>query len=78
MLAKLLAVGLVGRTMPVGNQHVDGLADQFAAGIAEQVFRLGIDLNDNAALIDGHDRVRDRFEKTRGQEGLCRTCRFRP
>src|SRR5689334_17109917 len=47
------------------NQHVDQLADQLAARVAEQLLRLSIHELDAPVLTDDHHRVRGRLEEAR-------------
>ena len=45
------------------HQQFDNLSKQFAAVVAEQALRLGIDLNNRAVLVDNDYRVGHRFQK---------------
>ena len=48
----------VARPDGVGDEQLDRLADEFAAGVAEQPLGLGVDEHDLAAGVDPDDRVR--------------------
>ena len=48
---------------PLWNQHLNFLAEQFLARVAEKLFSLGIHQNDIPFSIDNDDRVRRRLEQ---------------
>ena len=56
-LAVARQVGVVGFPMGRGHQHLDVLAHQLGAGIAEEAFRRRVDRIDDAALVDDDDGV---------------------
>jgi hypothetical protein len=70
MMMVLLALAL-------WDEHLDPLADEFASRVSEKIFGLGVDLNDDAFAIHGHDSVRNGFQKAGGQEGFGDTRRPR-
>ena len=44
------------------HQHLDSLTDQCLSGIAEQLFRLGVDQRDLAFAVDKNDGTRRRLD----------------
>jgi hypothetical protein len=51
-------VGLMPLAVALRHQHLDGLADEFAAGIAEQALRLLVGETDGAARPDEDQGIR--------------------
>ena len=65
------------------DQDLDGLTQQFLAGIAEHLFRLTVDEHDSTICIDIDDRIGCRFQEclelgTTLEQGLFRTPALRP
>jgi hypothetical protein len=53
----------VSGPQPLGHQQLDGLAQQFTARVAEQPFRLLIDQDDGAVLVDDHHGIGQRLNQ---------------
>ena len=47
----------------IRDKNLDRLPDKFRSRITEEIFRLGVDQNDVAGLIDNHHGVRRRLQK---------------
>ena len=56
-------MGEMRRAKSLRHEHLDGASDQLLASVAEQLFRLAVDLDDRPVPIDDHDRVGGRFEE---------------
>src|SRR5207244_4484336 len=54
----------VGAAESIGDEHLDPLADELIARIAEELLRLCVDEQDAAILVDDDHRIRRRFEET--------------
>ncbi|BCJ49193.1 hypothetical protein Asp14428_06680 [Actinoplanes sp. NBRC 14428] len=57
------AQAAVGGGEVVGDEDLDGFAEQFAAGVAEESFGLGVDEDDPAGGVGADDRVRGGVEE---------------
>ena len=62
LLVEMLAMEMMLWPLPVRDQNLDLLSDQFVARVTEQGFRLRIDLNDDALLVHRRHGVRNRFQ----------------
>src|SRR5579883_481931 len=62
-LLVVVPVVLVTRPKSLRQQHLDGLAKQLVALVAEELLRLAVDEHDAAAAVDDDNAVRRRFEQ---------------
>src|SRR4029450_5036791 len=53
----------VSTSEPIGDEDFDRVSEEFRAPIAEDPFRLRVDQDDVAALVDDDNSVRRRFQE---------------
>lgn len=57
----------------LGDQHLDGLADELAGGVPEHLAQQLVDVGDHAHVVDDHDPVGSGVEDVQGVRGAVRS-----